>query len=614
MTPHQKQTLLEQARTHVVHIRETIHGTRATTASSINQMSADARSMSREDQMNTEILSRHLAEQIQQLEQLYSSPYFVRCDVQPEGTTESTPYYFSKFQFSQESIYSWIAPAAALRFENPGPVSYTRPDGNMERSNLVRKDQYMIIDGVITFLSTESAHHSRELIYQKDFTARKTGFILPEIVEQMEKAQDQVIRADHRGSFVISGPAGSGKTTLALHRIAYLMLSPDTASLFPSSRMIIFVQDNGTKEYFSHLLPELGIKGVTITTFTEWALEVLHLANITSVAHYGKNEDEKEYYEYEKICALKNTPLPSHTRFPFTFLDELYSATLSHHSKKILIKQKKERILDTIDLTALLTAYQNQAGLIDIYQEYFIQQKDGTLKQKFGRLPAKYAVLLVDEFQNYLPQQIELFKSCLMTPSQGLLYVGDLAQQIQFGTIRAWSEVGENISPDRNVVLAKVYRNTKNILAYIKNLGYGVSIPGEMREGPEVCERILTSTAEEIDYIHTIRTAHPGATIGVLTKESSYLIQFHEAFKNDERIYVKTMREAQGVEFDIVCLVGITANLFSQTNTGELSQEFHEERMRIHQDLLYIALTRAMDELHIVGNTSLQDVLREIKN
>jgi len=100
------------------------------------------------------------------------------------------------------------------------------------------------------FFSKEVEGRARELIYQEHFTNRKTGFMLPEIVAEMEKSQDQVIRAHHEGPLVISGPAGSGKTTLAFHRVAYLTQAPDTALHYREDSIIIFVQDNGTKEYF----------------------------------------------------------------------------------------------------------------------------------------------------------------------------------------------------------------------------------------------------------------------------------------------------------------------------------------------------------------------------
>lgn len=229
------------------------------------------------------------------------SPYFFRCDVIfDDKNKKKKTLYFAKFSFSKKSIFPWTAKAAVIRFEKPGRFSY-KVKGNKTRSGqLLRKDQFMIVDGKIVFMASESKDYERTLIYQEKLQRRKTEFVLPEIVELMEKAQDQVIRANYKGSFLISGPAGSGKTTLALHRVAYLLQSPDTADLFPSERMIVFVQDDSTKKYFGNLLTDLGAKEVVITTFFEWVKQILELQGYSYINRFGKNETEKDLYELKK--------------------------------------------------------------------------------------------------------------------------------------------------------------------------------------------------------------------------------------------------------------------------------------------------------------------------
>jgi len=64
--------------------------------------------------------------------------------------------YFGKFSFSEEEVYSWIAPASAMRFEEQGKVMYLRLNGKMQKAELVRKDQYMITGGEIKFSATQA--------------------------------------------------------------------------------------------------------------------------------------------------------------------------------------------------------------------------------------------------------------------------------------------------------------------------------------------------------------------------------------------------------------------------------------------------------------------------
>lgn len=257
-----KRSLLEQALDHISFIRSKITETVAAKEARASKMSKESIRMQAGDALAERMLMAHYLDRVENLKQLYPSPYFTKCEFEVNG--EKKQMYFAKFSFSDENIYSWITPAAALRFENLGPASYSRPDGSVQKGALLSKNQYMIVDGKLIFFSTEEQNSARELIYQENFTRHKTGFVLPEVVEQMEKAQDQIIRAYYEGPLVISGPAGSGKTTLALHRVAFLMQSPETAEFFQPESILVLVQDDGTKEYFSHLLPELGIRGVKI--------------------------------------------------------------------------------------------------------------------------------------------------------------------------------------------------------------------------------------------------------------------------------------------------------------------------------------------------------------
>lgn len=553
-------------------------------------------------------LIRYNKKRVGEIAYLEGSPYFVRCDVIWEKEKEIKSLYFGKFGFSEENIYSWITPASTMRYENPGEVKYIRPDGTMQKANLVRKDQYMIVGGDMKFLATESLDNPRELVYQEYFSNRKTGFVLPEIVAQMEKAQDQVIRAHHVGPFLISGPAGSGKTTLALHRVAYLVQSPDLAKTYQSDSIVVFVQDNGTKEYFSHLLPELGIDDVLITTFSEWALSILGLDHGYVIRH-GNSENEKDLFEFAKIQALRNSDIPEYKKSGiYQILESVYEKYFNSEQKKLFQDQKKQKKLDRIDLALLLKAYEQSNDGIGVVKDYWEELKNGSLRKKRGFVPFEYSLAVIDEFQNYLPEQLGLIRSCINKKSQSVLYVGDMAQQVQLGTIRKWSDIGENINEERKVVLQKVYRNTKNILSYIRSLGYQVEIPDGIKEGNEVGEFICEDAHEEMTHIRTLIKGGDFSSIGILAKDEKYLESFKKEFIGNDRIHVMTMNEAQGVEFDAVFLVGINKNTFDITLGNDDLSDLIEEKRRINKDLLYVALTRAISDLHILGREKLGKV------
>src|SRR3989339_75012 len=602
MNEETKKNLLNQTREHIDSIREKITTDIQHREGKDKVMKKEAINMLPGDAITTRILAGHNNEQAENLRQLFPSPYFTRCEFEING--EKKVMFFAKFSFSNEKIFSWIPPAATLRFEDLGPTSYARPDGKIQSGILLSKDQYMIVDGKLIFYSTEGTDHPRELIYQEHFTRQKSGFILPEVVEQMEKAQDQIVRAPYRGPFLIAGPAGSGKTTMALHRVAYLLQSPETAELFPTDSILVLVQDAGTKEYFSHLLPELGIRGVEIITFAQWALRILALSDDYHVAvHYGSNETERTLYEYSKLTALKQLPEDiTYNKNIWALLQKIYIEYLDKKQQTLFAKQKSEFVLDRFDLTILLKCYIKTFGEFTVKKDCYVQSTKGTYRKINKSFKIQYNLTIIDEFQNYLPEQLSLLKACSNQRLESIVYVGDLAQQTQLGTIRGWNSIGEKIESNRLVSLQKVYRNTKQILTYIRDLGYSVQIPNEVKEGPAVTEYIFASQQEEIAEIKKILSKTNDGTIGVLAKDKDYLNEFKKIFRDNPKIHCLSMHEAQGVEFEIVCLVGINKQSFE---TNMLPQIIIEEMKKVQRDLLYVALTRAMSELHIMGNISL---------
>ncbi len=546
------------------------------------------------DQIAQITLMAYNRKYVRELQDLYPSPYFARTDFENNG--EKKTLYFAKFSFPEEGIYSWVTPVATLRFENPGAASYIRPDGAVQLGTIIEKDQYLIADGQLLFFATESLDKPRELIFQENFTRKKTGFVLPEVVEQMEKAQDQIVRAAYQGPLVISGPAGSGKTTLALHRVAYLAQSPESADLFTPDKVLVLVQDNGTKNYFSQLLPELGIRGIEIQTFADWALAILGLKNYLYVLGYGEDQREKINYEYAKLQALRNNPEINYSKNIYTELAKVYELYFDSKNKKMWQKQKTEKVLDRFDLTILLQVYQKTKGQFVIEKEYFEELQNGAYRKRKGVFPAEYNLLIVDEFQNYLPEQLELFRSCLNEKTESVVYVGDLAQQTQLGTIRELGQIDQRVEAERLVVLQKVYRNTKQILQFIQSLGFKVAVPESLKEGKEVVVEKLVSRTEEIDYIRQIIKENSENIIGILAKEKSYLEPFKTEFK-EKNIFCLSFQEAQGVEFDKVFIVGPT-EISVDTN---LPMQIQPEIKKIQADLLYVALTRAMSELYVLG-------------
>ncbi len=605
-----KDALLEAARLHLIKIREIIQEKLKEAQKNIATYKSRIPKLSPPDLYTVKNLlksSEHIASVT---EALYPSPYFIKCILQFDNQTERRIFYFSKFSLPEQNIYSWTSPAAAIRFQTPGVFNYPSPDG-IQTGNLYNKEQYLITNGHIVFMASESTENKRQLIYQEHFSKHKTDFILPEIVEQMEEAQDKAIRTPATKSLLITGPAGSGKTTLALHRVAYLLQSPDTAENYSPEKTLVLVNDASSQKYFSTILPELGIANVSINTFANFVLEKMRLTDYRIISQHEHSSQEQELYSFEKYKALKQGIQEIYTGDPWKLLKHIYNSTLSDTSLGLLRQQESSRTFDRFDITALFTAYLNAHGGLVGSETSYTQLKGGKVKRSTKTIRQDYSLVVLDEVQNYFPLQLSAMTRCV-SPTGSCVYVGDLAQQTKLFTVRKWDEVGADFTPASTIQLTKIYRSTKQILDYIYNLGFKIDVSETARNGSEVLEHTGTNQINNQNVLSTLIQNKPNVLIGIIAKDKIDLEPFLPLADRYKKVRLLTIAEAQGVEFDIVCLVGITKKQFSIP--AHAPQELRQQLKQIYKDLLYVALTRAVNELYIFGSHNLKDIIQQLSN
>lgn len=187
------------------------------------------------------------------------------------------------------------------------------------------------------------------------------------------------------------------------------------------------------------------------------------------------------------------------------------------------------------------------------------------------------------------------------------MYVGDMNQKTQLGTINDWTEIGENLKKDRKVVLDKVYRNSRQILEYIKKIGYQIAIPDNLKEGTQVTEKVFEDINDEIKYIK--KNLQPEAVNGILARNKNYLKKYKEEFNKEKNIHILAMDEIQGLEFDTVFLVGINQQDIFSASKIEIAN-LKKEKEKIDKDLLYVALTRATNNLFVLGKEKLSKIIQ----
>lgn len=232
-----------------------------------------------------QVLEAGREERRQALAKSMPEPYFGRLDFQENGTEAKKPLYIGKIGFDKEDagdhpmVIDWRAPVASLFYSFTGgtdPASFEAPEGIVEglvylKRNVVIRKQ--ILERVSDTYNRESggpAVSDEFLVYR---LGENKDNRLRDIVSTIQAEQDKIIRAAKNTALIIQGVAGSGKTTVALHRLAYLLYQ--YKEQVHAEKMIIFAPNLMFLDYISDVLPELGVGDIQQRTFSGWAAELL---------------------------------------------------------------------------------------------------------------------------------------------------------------------------------------------------------------------------------------------------------------------------------------------------------------------------------------------------
>jgi len=205
-----------------------------------------------------------------------SKPYFARIDFTEEGKSVPEKLYIGKMCLMRDEdqemiIIDWRAPIANLYYEGRlGNTSYSCPDGEIN-SKLELKRQFTINDGVLEDIFDIDITTNDQLL--QSCLGANADSRLKDIVSTIQADQNKIIRANMWIPLIVQGAAGSGKTTIALHRIAYLIYTYEKS--FKPENFMIIAPNKLFLNYISEVLPELGVERVKQTTFEDFAMELI---------------------------------------------------------------------------------------------------------------------------------------------------------------------------------------------------------------------------------------------------------------------------------------------------------------------------------------------------
>ncbi|WP_159884215.1 RNA polymerase recycling motor HelD [Paenibacillus puerhi] len=214
---------------------------------------------------------RHARAQLDVLVRLKDTPYFGRIDFVEQGETASERIYIGIGSLLDDSgetflIYDWRAPVSGMYYDfAPGEAAYDTPSGSIE-GVMELKRQYIIRDGEIRSLFDTGITIGDELLQQ--VLGKQSDAQMKSIVATIQREQNQVIRDTSSRLLVVQGAAGSGKTSAALQRVAYLLYRyRETLS---AEHILLFSPNPMFNSYVSTVLPELGEENMQQTTFQEY--------------------------------------------------------------------------------------------------------------------------------------------------------------------------------------------------------------------------------------------------------------------------------------------------------------------------------------------------------
>lgn len=593
-------------------------------------------------------------------QRMLESPFFGRVDFQYEGEEETEIFYIGIGNFAEKTgsvplIYDWRAPVSSLFYDyDGGPASYTAPAGQIN-GTIRSKWQYKIKHGKMVYAFESEMKIDDEILKRE--LGENGDVRLKNIVQTIQKEQNSIIRNTKDKILVVQGSAGSGKTSVALHRIAYLLYHDRK---FLNSSNILILSPNGVfSDYISHILPELGEENIQEMSFDlfayhelqdiaadcedryhhlerrlkqldacgkeryDWKQSASFLAEVEgylieleeelmdirgiSIRNWQKTEQEIVELFYYKF---QDTPLLARMDAVMEYVVDEYETlrgrSISEEDQAMLQEQFNRMYLsrDIYKLYSDLMERLDFPALPDLPVEKRIIEYEDVfpmlylkyrLTGKMKRKKIKH--LVIDEMQDYSYLQYIILSylfSCRMT------ILGDRAQTMEEKQQDVWKFLPKIFGKEiKKIELKKSYRNTEEIGKYAGAL-IGIQEPELLeRHGKEVAELLMQRMEDAAAFLaaHAAEDLDRFETIAVLTRTEDQALEINACLKSQgvETSYID--RDSSSFQN------GITVTTFYLAKGLEFDKVYALRGMEdggIYRQADYICATRALHELVMV--------------
>ena len=446
---------------------------------------------------------------------------------------------------------------------------------------------------------------------------------LPEIAALLDAAQFALITKPDSGLIAIQGSAGSGKTTVALHRAAYLSFQDPRR--FQASKMLVVVFSRALARYIEHVLPSLGVEGVRVQTFQGWAQRLRRRLFPKTPDRYAEGTPSvvSRIKQHSAMLAMLSEAASSNDgRSPDELLDECLtdlswlSRGLSKHAPGVFSEgQIREAHEWCVRLYNVREDDVEEAPSIDLEDDALLlrmyQLVKGPLSIK-KRRPLRYSHLVVDEAQDFSPVELRVLLDTAPSPRPVTL-AGDTAQKIEaHNDFESWSSVLKTLEQEAIEVspLKISYRSTGPIMALAREV-LGPLAPDEPlrapRDGAPVERFEFSSHGEAFEFLteslNRLMLREPESSVALLTRYARQADMAYEVLKRADviglrrvraqdfeflpGIDVTEIRQAKGLEFDYVVVLDVDRQTFPETDHA--------------RHLLHVGVTRAAHQCWLVN-------------
>lgn len=610
----------------------------------------EMRSMMAESDLQVSIMQSK-GNYLQRLFRIQNKPYFGSIRFKEEGSEEEDNIYIGITHVEDKLdyyVHDWRSPICSMFYDyETGPASYKAPSGII-KGNIIKKRQYIIEDAELKHIFDNDLNISDSLL--QEVLAEESSDKMKNIVNTIQEEQNKVIRNTEDKNLIVEGIAGSGKTSVALHRIAFLLYRIPNLT---SSNVVVFTPNKVFSEYISNVLPELGEDNTYDMTFYDLLCQNINeykdIENFTDfISRYYKgnvdNYDIIKYKQSDKIIKdinnyinnllstikfnnkleydnfieidteeLNNMLNYKYNRFPlFERIKEISKRIASNNyegstkNASSIEKKLKELLNIKLDLKDIFNNfYQSEYSKYkDKVNDKYLYYEDACIflyiKSLLVGFNTNHVIkeIVIDEAQDYNKLQYLIIKKTFKTSNYTIL--GDTNQTINpYYKYDSLEELTSIFESSKYITLTKTYRSTGKIIDYtnkILGLNHVTAIRND--KASDIIFRNNITKNDFLTDINNLKTI--SKSIAIITKNDKEAEKVYNMLKDDldimlidgfghikRDLVVVPSYVAKGLEFDSVIIYTDEDNKYQEKD----------------KYLFYVACTRAQHNLIIYNNS-----------